>query len=135
MVSGMSNLRMHIGVMLCVFLVSCASMVEKSNKYQTKLHELRGDRSVREFQNNGWSKFTIESRNEIVLWVFTPDGHFAHPSFVERKAKRSEDGSWSVQTQLTCGAGSGACHKYLQEYDRLDRKLRDELGGNRSEWL
>ena len=131
----MSKERVYISVLLCMFLASCAATTKKENRYQAKLDELRQDRSVKEFKNAGWSKFTIENRREIVIWVFTPDGHFAHPSFVERKAKRDEDGSWSVQTHLTCGARSGACEQYLQEYDRLDRKLRNELGGNRSEWL
>ena len=131
----MSKERVYISVLLCMFLSSCAAATKKENRYQAKLDELRQDRSVKEFQNAGWSKFTIQNRGEIVIWVFTPDGHFAHPSFVERKAKRGEDGSWSVQTHLTCGARTGACEQYLQEYDRLDRKLRNDLGGNGSEWL
>ena len=65
----MSKERVYISVLLCMFLASCATTTKKEDRYQAKLDELRQDRSVKEFKNAGWSKFTIENRGEIVIWL------------------------------------------------------------------
>jgi len=126
-------MRTLIGTILLVFVFSCSTLPQRVDRYANKLNELRADKTIVESQSSGWSTFTFEEEESLVMWVFTPEKHFAHPSFAERKVIRNSDGSWAMRTNLTCGASSEACERNLLEYNRLDKKMK--LGLPKRQWI
>jgi hypothetical protein len=93
------------------------------------LEALRAKRGVKISTQAGWT--VIEDPTEgIVVWSFTPSGHYAHPS-VSKRTMLQRNGDWHVETRVLCGSQKPACDKLMVEYAELDARMREAIARGR----
>jgi len=62
----------------------------------------------------------------LTLTVTTPSNP-AHPSVACRQARQDKNGSWTVVTNIRCGAPDDVCKSMVHEFDVLDEQMKREI--------
>jgi hypothetical protein len=85
----------------------------------------RPDVTIRE--EAGW--IMASDVKSSALWTFTTPGNDAHPAVVKRTIVE-HDGGLSVQMDVLCGGSKEACDQLVRDFQVLNEKMKQELGGN-----
>lgn len=70
----------------------------------------------------GW----VFAKDGNVIWSFTPQDHFAHPS-VGRRELKAQDGRFFVETRILCEAQKAACDQLRDDYVLLDKRMNEAI--------
>lgn len=94
--------------------------------YQAALTDLKSNPKANVSVQGGWTIIEVNSNNEMALWSFTPEGHFAHPAVVKRNVVESE-GSVHIVMNALCGASKSDCDKLIKQFEQLNEQIRKSM--------
>ena len=89
---------------------------------EAALTAVRARPGVTESQSAGWT--VIEDKAHHETWLFSPEGHAAHPAVVKRTSMRRL-GETRVQTAALCGANQVECNRLVAEIEAADKTGAD----------
>jgi len=93
---------------------------------------LSTDRNAKLQRNEtGWEVVTVSGGINEGLWTFVPKGHSAFPAVVKRDVLEQE-GKLFVAMDVLCGASKEACDLLVEDFQKLNDKMRAELDAQRS---
>jgi hypothetical protein len=95
-----------------------------------RLREAARDSDTLRFRAINSERFELfASDDELNQLVFTRSTETAYPAATCRHSFRVADGSWHQRRTMRCEATREACDKLFVEFEGLDKRVADALGG------
>ena len=88
------------------------------------LEALRTKPGVDVSMRDGWT--IVSDPNERTVWSFTPASHPAYPAVVKRMVVTTPD-AIGIRTSVLCGASPDACTHLVDEFKKLNERMREAL--------
>ncbi len=96
--------------------------------YEAALEALKKRNDTKVTVKLGWTIVKQRGENNfLVLWSFTPKGHYAHPAAVKRTVERDSSGNVYIQMAAICGAAKSSCDKLMQQFRQLNQNIKNDL--------
>ena len=96
------------------------------SSYEAALTELKRNPNANVSVQGGWTIIEVNLNNEMALWSFTPEGHFAHPAVVKRNVVESE-GSVHIVMNALCSASKSDCGKLIKQFEQLNEQISKNM--------
>ena len=91
---------------------------------------LKGNPIAKVREQEGWTIFSVPGAKENSIWFFTPSNHPAHPAAVKH-ILYEEDGGIMMSTHALCEASKFECDKLMEQFSKLQQKIRESVQGGR----
>jgi hypothetical protein len=72
---------------------------------------------------------TYATADSLTQWAFSKPGNSAHPMATCRLTYQGPDGAWYIKRQMRCDDSRENCDKAFLEFNELDERVKQELGG------
>jgi hypothetical protein len=88
------------------------------------LEALRAKPGVDVATRDGWT--IVSDPGEKTVWSFTPASHPAYPAVVKRMVVTTPE-AIGIRTSVLCGAAPEACTHLVDEFKKLNERMREAL--------
>lgn len=85
----------------------------------------RSDITFTTTQPDSWLIATDEKN--VVIWSFTPQGHYAYPAVVKRAVMQNTQGQVYIETSALCQANKTSCDRLMNEFAELTEQIREDV--------
>lgn len=123
----------RIFVVAATIIVSCFAVAGEVDKptigypsYEAALTDLKSNPKANVSVQGGWTIIEVNSNNEMALWLFTPEGHFAHPAVVKRNVVETE-GAVHIVMNALCVASKSSCDKLIKQFENLNDQISKKM--------